>query len=227
MATANEVASPDATYPERVWRGIIAPFIFDDMTTLVDPLPFAGRARLAAGHTFAARELVTLAGGTVRIPDPGKLVHLQMRRYAGCPICSLHLRSFVRRKEELVRAGVREVAVFHSSAEALRRVHTELPFDVVPDPKRQLYAALGVTTSPLALLHPRGLRGALRGVLSRASAVPSAGVGDGPFGLPADFLVAPNGRIIAVKYGAHADDQWSVDELLSLVTGPAASEERP
>jgi len=111
-------------------------------------------------------------------------------------------------------------------AEALRKVHAELPFDVVPDPRRQLYAALGVTTSPLALLHPRGLRAALRAAFSRASVAPSAGVADGPFGLPADFLVAPSGRTVAVKYGVHADDQWSIDDLVAIVQGSAQSEAR-
>jgi peroxiredoxin len=200
--------------------------MFDGMTTAADALPFAPGARLRAGDTFIPRELRTLAGGIVRIPDPRKLVHLQMRRYAGCPICSLHLRSFVGRRDDLARAGVREVAVFHSSAKALRKVHTDLPFDVVPDPTRQLYAAFGCTTSPLALLHPRGLLAAVRAALSRASSAPSAGVADGPFGLPADFLVAPNGKLIGVKYGKHADDQWSVDELLSLVKGAPAPEVR-
>jgi peroxiredoxin len=199
--------------------------MFDDMTTVVDALPFVSGARLRAGDTFIPRELVTLAGRTVRIPNPQQLVHLQMRP-AGCPICSLHLRSFVRRKDDLDRAGVREVGVFYSSAEALRKVHAALPFDVVPDPTRQLYAALGVATSPLALFHPRGLLAAVRASLSRASAAPRAGVTDGPFGLPADFLVAPHGKILAVKYGSHADDQWSIDELLALVNGASASEVR-
>src|SRR5437899_45698 len=99
--------------------------MFDDMTTIVDSLPFVSGARLRAGDTFVPRDLATLAGGTVRVPDPRKLVHLQMRRYAGWPISSLHLRSFVRRKDDLDRAGVREVAVFHSSAEELRKVHAE------------------------------------------------------------------------------------------------------
>ena len=36
----------------------------------------------------------------------------------------------------------------------------------------------------------------------------------GPFGLPADFLIAPDGRLAALKYGQHAYDQWTVDELL-------------
>jgi hypothetical protein len=34
--------------------------------------------------------------------------------------------------------------------------------------------------------------------------------------LPADFLISRDGRVLARKYGAHAYDQWSVDELLTL-----------
>jgi len=39
----------------------------------------------------------------------------------------------------------------------------------------------------------------------------------GNLGLPADFLIAPEGRIIASKYGVHAFDQWSVDEVIQFV----------
>jgi hypothetical protein len=34
-------------------------------------------------------------------------------------------------------------------------------------------------------------------------------------GLPADFLIGTDGRVLAKKYGKHAYDQWSVDELLA------------
>jgi peroxiredoxin len=145
-----------------------------------------------------------------------------MRRYAGCPICSLHLRSFSRRKDDLERAGIREVVVFHSSAGELRKVHTDLPFDLVPDPERRLYRALGVTTSPRALLDPRGLFAAARAAVLGASANPTAGMSDGSLGLPADFLVAPDGIVRALKYGVYADDQWSVDEVLALAEGARA-----
>jgi hypothetical protein len=43
----------------------------------------------------------------------------------------------------------------------------------------------------------------------------------GPTGLPAEFLVAADGLIKAVKYGRHAYDQWSVDEMLELATPSA------
>jgi hypothetical protein len=35
-------------------------------------------------------------------------------------------------------------------------------------------------------------------------------------GLPADFLIRPDGQILAAKYGWRVDDHWSVDELLGL-----------
>ena len=38
-------------------------------------------------------------------------------------------------------------------------------------------------------------------------------------GLPADFLINQNGQIVAVNYGAHANDQWSVDDLLAISIG--------
>lgn len=38
-------------------------------------------------------------------------------------------------------------------------------------------------------------------------------------GKPADFLIETDGTIRARKYGLHADDQWSVDELLDLASG--------
>jgi peroxiredoxin len=166
---------------------------------------------------FPARELATLASGSLRVPDPRRLVHLQLRRFAGCPICCLHLRSFARRHDEIAAAGIVEVAVFHSGADDLRKVHTKLPFAVVPDPERRLYAELDIGTSPRAVLDPRAWGAAARALATGASADPSAGQSSGSFGLPGDFLIASDGRILAAKRGAHADDQWSVDELLALV----------
>lgn len=168
------------------------------------------------GDPFPSRELITLEGGSVRIPARGRLVHLQLRRYAGCPVCSLHLRSFARRNDELASAGVSEVAVFHSSAKELRKVHVDLPFAVVPDPERRLYAELGIGASPRALLDPRAWSALTTGVLLGASRDPLAGGGDGSFGLPGDFMIAPDGRIVALRRGAHADDHWSVDEALEI-----------
>lgn len=166
--------------------------------------------------SFPPRELVALFG-TVPIPDATRLVHLQLRRFAGCPICSLHLSSFARRHDELVHAGIVEVVVFHSSAEDLAKVHATQPFAIVPDPERRLYDELGVGTSRLAMANPMVWLAAARAIAMGAATHPTVGAADGSFGLPGDFLIDPKGRIVASYHGRHADDQWSVDELLQIV----------
>ncbi|MFE9325277.1 peroxiredoxin-like family protein [Nocardia sp. NPDC052278] len=174
--------------------------------------------------TVPTRELVTIADSTIRIPDQDCLIHLQFRRFAGCPICNLHLRSFAVRHAEILAADIREVVVFHSSAAELRKYEGDLPFDLIADPTRTLYREFGIEAKRRALLDPRAWPTIIRGVTTTTMAVlrkekpaPPAEPAGGRLGLPGDFLIAPDGRVIAGKLGVHADDQWSVDELLAHV----------
>ncbi|GAA4032768.1 peroxiredoxin-like family protein [Allokutzneria multivorans] len=173
-------------------------------------------------HEVTARELITVSGERVRVPDPDRLVHLQFRRFAGCPICNLHLRSVVLRHEEIVAAGVREVVFFHSPADELRG--HDLPFAVIADPKRRYYREFGVESGRRALLHPRTWGAILSGTaltLLGRFRPPATRQEGGRLGLPSDFLIDQDGRVLAEKHGEHAYDQWSVDELLALVSREA------
>src|SRR5262249_41099993 len=116
--------------------------------------------------------------------------------------CNLHLHSFVRRYSELVYAGIRDIVVFHSTREALLEHAADLPFAVVADPSKALYAEFGVESSPRALLDPRAWLPIVRGVarsalriVARQSRVPSLNPEGGRLGLPADFLIASDGRL--------------------------------
>ncbi|MGW6912932.1 peroxiredoxin-like family protein [Kitasatospora sp. NPDC054939] len=190
----------------------------------------AGRGRLHPGSRITARSLTPVGGGApVAVPDPRQLVHLQFRRFAGCPVCNLHLQSVVRRHAEITAAGVREVVFFHSPAAELAPYAAGLPFPLVADPGRGTYAEFGVEAARRALLDPRAwppiLRALLRStvtVLRRRESLPAARQPGGRLGLPADFLIAPDGRVLAAKYGEHAYDQWSVDELLRLAAAHRA-----
>jgi peroxiredoxin len=174
------------------------------------------------GDAFPALDLAAASGRLVTVPDPaGDSVHLQLRRFAGCPICNLHLRSIVARHDEIRSAGIREVVVFHSTAAELAKHEAELPFPLIADPDRALYRRLGVQRRPSSVLNPRALRAAIAGQVAalgnhstkRGALGPARPTG-GRLGLPAEFLIAPDGRITALKYGRHAYDQWTVDELL-------------
>ena len=150
-------------------------------------------------------------------------MHLQFRRFAGCPICSLHLRSFADRHAEVAAAGITEVVFFHSAAEQLRglpgRSAVRGGGRSAPGPLRPVRGGDRVRS----LLDPRSWPGAVRGGgqwLAHHGDPRWAGVGESDdsthLGLPADFLIDPDGSLAAVHYGAHADDQWSVDELLRI-----------
>jgi len=165
--------------------------------------------------------LQTIDGRIVPIPDPSvRFVHLQFRRFSGCPICNSHLRALAKHKDELVDAGIREVIFFHSSASELRTFEADLPFDLVADPEREFYRRFGVESSVSALVHPSIFGAMIRGakVVFKGDArrlwIPKAE--NGRLGLPADFLVDGAGCVVASKFGTHAYDQWGIAELLTL-----------
>lgn len=185
--------------------------------------PMVISKRIRPGSRLVHRTLSAMSGAPVAVPDPSRLVHLQLLRFAGCPVCNLHLRPFILRHAEIERAGIREVVVFHSTAAELRKYEADLPFDVIPDPTKALYREFGVEPSIRAVLDPRVwpsiLAAAARAIgraVSRTAPPPPLRPTGGELGLPCDLLVRPDGTVVAAKYGTHAADQWSVDELLSL-----------
>jgi peroxiredoxin len=180
--------------------------------------------RLSVGDRFPQLELTGVLDEPIAVPDPGgALTHLQFRRFAGCPICNLHLRSITARLDEIAAAGIREVVVFHSTPAELRKYERDLPFSVVGDPERKLYRRFGVEASARSILRPGAWRAlptgwwhALRTAISKRRAPMPANPTNGNLGLPADVLIDADGNVVAVKYGKHAYDQWSVDDLLAM-----------
>lgn len=174
------------------------------------------KTKLKAGEAFPALHAKNIHGADVNIPSGDGWVHLQFRRFAGCPICNLHLQSFVRRHKDVADAGIKEVVFFHSGDKELLPYQGNFPFDVIGDPARKFYRQYGVETSLSAILNPGAWPAVLKGNLAKnkpkAQIFPQGGI----LGLPADFLIAPDGIIKAVHYGRHADDHWSVDDVIAL-----------
>ena len=190
----------------------------------------ARRNRIKAGDLLDPLTVLNIQGQRVAIPGAQRLIHLQFRRFAGCPVCDLHLHSIVRRLPELNAAGIQELVVFHSSVPELLPHAADLPFAVIADPDKWLYAKFGVESGIRALLDPRAWLPVIRGVvrsfvrmLRSKQPIPPLNPKGGSLGLPADFLIASDGRVLACKYGAHAFDQWSVDEVLALAGATRSS----
>ncbi|HEU5154973.1 MAG TPA: peroxiredoxin-like family protein [Gemmatimonadales bacterium] len=173
--------------------------------------------KLKPGDRIPPIALTTIHGEAITVPDKGSsYVHLQFLRFAGCPVCNFHLHQLAQRAAEIKEAGVHQVLVFHSSRDEMLKYQAQLPFDCIPDPNKWLFREFGVETSLLALLHPAVLWAGIRGILTTRKLYKKAE--NGIFGLPADFLIDPEGEVIAAQYGSHAYDNWDADQLLHLVS---------
>ncbi|MEB3033379.1 redoxin domain-containing protein [Mycolicibacter sp. MYC340] len=179
--------------------------------------------QLASGAAVPSRRVRAVNGRQVNVPAKRGRAHLQFRRFAGCPICHVLLCSFADRYVEVVGTGITVVVLFDSPDAELRGYWSVLPFPVVADPDWVLYRDFGVDTGLRAIADPRewwtGIRGGTAALLHRHDPdYVAVGSADGTthWGLPADFLVDPDGTVVAAHYGHNADDQWSVDRLLEV-----------
>jgi peroxiredoxin len=175
--------------------------------------------KLATGDLIPSCKFMDAEGHDIQIPDPTRLVHLQFRRFAGCLFCNIHLRSFETRHDEIAAAEIREVVVFRSTSERAQH-HCGSPYTVILDPTGELYRAFGVEFGTSAVFGPHTILIALKnfvpGLLQRRIGLPPSGQRtEALLGIPADFLVGTDGRLVACEYGNHANDGWSVDELLA------------
>lgn len=170
--------------------------------------------RIHKGKRLASLAMKTVHGNLLTVPDAAAaFTHLQFRRFTGCPICNTHIATFRRRAEDIKKAGIREVIFFHSEPDNIAQFQAEVPFDMVGDPQKQYYRQFGVETSFWGLFHPMVFWAALKGYLNLRF---NFKMGGGIDSLPADFLLAGDGTVVAAKYGKHYYDQWGVDELLAL-----------
>ncbi len=176
--------------------------------------------RLNAGESVPDFAVTSILGKEVTAASlTGAPSLLVFHRYARCAICNDRIREFRRTIPELsVSTGLRVLFVCHSDRDRLRGEFGEasLPFDVVPDPERRLYAAFGVARSLVRTLRLPSLRTVVR----TRRAMPNDGRRPGferPLTMiPAKFFVDGGGTIVAAHYGEYLGDSWTSDTIARL-----------
>jgi peroxiredoxin Q/BCP len=151
----------------------------------------------------------------------GKPALLMFFRYASCPMCNLRLHDLAKEYASLNHRGLAVVAFFHSSARAIR-AHggaRHYPFPLVADPEFRVYRMYGVETSWLRLLlsiaKPRFYVDFFRSLLHGFW----GGMAWQMAKMPADFLVGPDGRLVAASYGRDIGDHLTVAQINALLDG--------
>lgn len=180
--------------------------------------------KLSAGRIIPFRTWKDAQGNEVQLPNAKRWTHLQFRRYSGCAVCNLHLQEFITRQHALLDANIQEVIIFNSTRERILEDLPGCPFPIIADQHKYLYQEFGVGASRLAVLYPSVWLPALRGAVNFGVQLPRDQ--ETMNGLPADFLIDCQGKIIAAHYGKHAYDQWSLDTVLALADSTPIQNEK-
>ena len=171
--------------------------------------------KLKAGDIAPHFELSDIHG-VVQTPinDAKQPTLLCFFRHAGCPPCNLRVRELMLAAQKLSRYSVRLLAVFESSVDHIRRdlAHGDVPFPILPDRERRLYAQYAVSPSlggflSSFLLRPQYSMKAIfkHGYIPKFSEATTM--------IPAEFLIASDGTIKLAYYGKDIGDYVPLEVL--------------
>jgi len=153
----------------------------------------------------------------------GSRVFLSFFRNAACAICNLRVSQLITRHDELSRADVTVIAVFESSADAIRQHVGQqgAPFPIVADPNGRLYELYGVECSEDGVATTMELPGTPQVIADAAAAgfplVEEAGANF--LRMPADFLIDPDGVVVNAHYAEYVWDHTPLSWVIERSSG--------
>jgi peroxiredoxin Q/BCP len=171
--------------------------------------------RLQAGTSAPDFEATTLADKRVQLSRlRGRPVWLSFYRYAACPLCCYRVHELLSMWEaNFSKLGLVSLTVWQSSPAKLQEVvdRYQPPFDLISDPKLELYETYSVEKGLGGVLGKEvfsGVAGALK------AGIPVARPWEGPATRrPADFLISPKGTIDVAFYGENVGQMIPFEQV--------------
>jgi hypothetical protein len=181
--------------------------------------------KIASGGALPFEQVETITGQSVRLKGAAGLAHIQLRRFAACPLCNFHLAQYGTRAKELLSLDTMPVVVFHSSKSAIldnsEGMEWLTSIQLVSDPERHLYRKVGAELSGwkyLFRLRAKTLRAVRLSSIMRLLRIRNWGAEAGLTQRPMDILVdRAAGEVVDYHYGIDPGDQWNVDEVVDRV----------
>jgi peroxiredoxin len=171
---------------------------------------------LRVGVRAPALVMEALDGSRLDCGQPGGAVVVSFTRYAGCPVCQLHVGRVAAAMPEFRARSCAVWMVFQSTPERLQPAMDgwQPGFAAVADPAARWYDAFGVGPKLAGYVYPRSLRALGRAMLASKR--------HGRFEgretqMPADFVIDRAGRIAFAHYGRDVGDHAAAATLLAAV----------
>jgi peroxiredoxin Q/BCP len=153
----------------------------------------------------------------------GRTLLLSFFRNAACAMCNLRVHELIERFPGLHRAGLDVVAVFESPREAMLQYvgRQDAPFPLIADPAAELYGRYGLESSEAKVAATMAMPETMARVASAAAAgfALTPEPGSNFHRMPADFLIGPDGVVLAAHYARYVWDHLpfaQIEEQLGL-----------
>lgn len=161
--------------------------------------------RLAAPNKAPQLHMTDVQGRPVLLGGNSRRTLICFFRDAACPFCNMRVYLLTNRYDDLAQRGLSVIALFNSSAEAVKHfvANHPRPFPVIADPDGAAYAAYQVERSLWRKVKAIVTR--LPTLLRALRRVGIAGLNTNNI-VPADFLVDEAGNIVDAHYGRDAGD---------------------
>src|SRR4051812_35903536 len=178
--------------------------------------------KLTIGMTAPAFECEDVFGNPLSLGHyAGKGLLLSFFRNGACAMCNLQVHRLIGKYPEYQQHGLEIVAVFESPrASILQYVSKQnAPFPIIADPQAALYDHYGVETSEEKVMAPVDAEWRNQ-LIEEAKAIGFALTkeeGSNFFRLPADFLIGPDQRIMAVHYSEAVGTHLSFEEIETFI----------
>jgi peroxiredoxin len=145
----------------------------------------------------------------------GKKVLIKFHRFSGCPVARFQVNEFIGRQKELNIAGIETIIFLHSSVNKVQSNFKEVPgLHIIADKQKIFYQLFQSEFSWKALFLIDSWRSTFTSVFQ--GYFPHFNKFEGGItGIPSDFLVDEQGKIVDLNYGKHFGDTWSVSEVLN------------
>jgi peroxiredoxin len=145
----------------------------------------------------------------------GKKVYLAFERNAGCPVCNLHTHHLLRESQYFADHNIKVLLIYESPVAKMIEYLGEntYPFSFISDPQNTLYNNYGVERSVLKVM-----AGIFHGLMDKVSQgtklFKKPMKQDGHLNrIPAEFIIAENGKVILAHYGRFVSDHLSIEVL--------------
>lgn len=155
----------------------------------------------------------------------GRPVLLAMHRFSTCPFCNLRVHQLSLRYEAYEKQGLFAVAVFESSKQNLIDgvARQKAPFAIVSNPDLSLYSLYGAEKSVLGMLRTAPSMLAVARETKEKQLVQKVAKEGSALRMPADFLIAPDGRIHTAFYGTNMGDHLPFAQIDAFVAEHASA----